>query len=301
MVGLTFLLNFSARAQSFNPVFQQNSVDGMLLGAEGSLKLFGFLEPHLALAYGFQSQKMRYQAGLELWGFKLSALDWPGTPVLGRVGQSGLQASLKPKESLPTVTGFLGTLWPWVQNELPPTIAYLTWSSARSFSLPFNIALGFSSRTLYGLWRLGANPLSFQYSQTTLSLSREGLSLGFSYGTLENEGKLPDFEFVQSVKGDISSIKGDRFWALRFERRFDLLEISLSLPPMPVINRPIFEKILVEGAAFLQTGATTTSPEAQPENLLSWGLSFIISLDGMKIRADLVFKRDGEYRLLFGS
>ncbi len=312
-------------AQSFKPVFEQNSVDGLLLGAEGSYKFFGWLEPSLGLAYGLQSQKIRYKAGLGLWGITLAALNWPGTPVLGRVGQTGLLATLKSASSLGPLwdislqnenilTAFLGTLWPWVQNELPPTIGYFSARSTRNFKMPFGIELGISGQTLFGWWRLGALPLAFSYTQTHLSLRHENINLSFSYGTLDNEGGLPDFEFVQSVKGETTALKGDRFWALRFERRFDLIEIPLRLPTLPGANRPILERILVEGAAFLQLSATATALRSdnedaakcarcivKPENLLSWGLSLLISLDGFKLRADIVFKRDGEYRLLFGS
>lgn len=314
-------------AQSFQPVFEQNSVDGPLLGAEGSFKLFQFLEPSLGLAYGLQSQKIRYKAGLRVWGMTLSALDWPGTPVLGRVGQSGLLATLKSSSSRGPLldislksenifTAFLGTLWPWVRDELPPTIFYFSARSARNFKMPFGIEFDISGQTLLGWWRLGVLPLEFNYTQTHLSLRRESFNLSFSYGTLKNEGRLPDFEFVQGVKGERTAIKGDRFWALRFERRFDVVKVPLQFPPLPIINKPLFEGILVEGAAFVQLSATALRQDSQenngeaakcakclskPESLLSWGLSVILSLDGFKLRADLVFKRNGEYSLLFGS
>lgn len=321
LVGLAIVTPVTA--QSFNPVFEQNSVDGHLLGAQGSFKLFQFVEPSLALAYGLQSQKIRYQAGLGLWDIKLSVLDWPGTPVLGRVGQSGLLATFKRSsspgpfldisiENRDSVTAFFGTLWPWVVNESPPDIVYIALNSSQRFSLPFGITLSVNNRTLYGWWQLIVSPKSFQYSQTHLELRRDSLSLTFSYGTIQNEGRLPDFEFVQSVKGDPEVIRGEQFWALRFERRFDVIRVPVRLPPLPIINKPLLESILLEGAAFVQFSATKTALRQEhtekcekclvkPENLFAWGLSMIFSLDGFKLRADIVFKRDGEYRLLFGS
>ncbi|MCS6936450.1 MAG: hypothetical protein NZ610_04375 [Candidatus Bipolaricaulota bacterium] len=329
IVLMGFAMAMPVAAQNLTPVFEQNSVDGYLLGAQGSFKLFQFLEPSLALAYGLQSQKIRYQAGLTVWEVKLSLLDWPGTPVLGRVGQSGLQVTHKSSRSLGTlldveiqqyensVTLFFGTLWPWVPNELPPDILYLSLSSAQRFALPFGITLNVNSRTLYGWWRLGVLPLSFQYTQSHLELKRDLLSVSFGFGTLQNEGRLPDFEFVQSVKGETETIKGEQFWALRFERRFEMIRVPLGLPPLPVINKPLFESFFIEGAVFVQLSTTKTALREKPEeteeaercarcivpmaNLLSWGLSAILSLDGLKFRLDIVFKRDGEYRLLFGS
>lgn len=323
LIGLAMAAPVSA--QNLTPVFEQNSIDGYLLGAQGSLKLFQVVEPSLALAYGLQSQQIRYQVGLGLWDLKLSVIDWPGTPVLGRVGQAGLQATYKSSTSVgpfldisienrDVFTAFFGTLWPWVPNELPPDIFYVALSSSRRFAMPFGITLSVNSRTLYGWWRLVVSPLRFQYSQTHLELQRDLFSLGFSFGTLQNEGRLPDFEFVQSVKGDSEIIKGEQFWALRFERRFDIVRVPLALPPLPVINKPLLESILVEGSVFVQFSATKTALRAETENtercarclvpvanLFSWGLSAILSLDGFKLRIDLVFKRDGEYRLLFGS
>ncbi len=305
-VSVLFLaLPLFAMAQSFNPVIEENSVDGLLLGAEGSYKFFGWLEPSLGIAYGLQSQKLRYRAGVGVWDAKISVVDWPRTPVLGRIGEAGVKATLKLPWSLPTVSGFFGRLWPWPHDPHPPDIAYAMWESSRSFSLPFGIELGVSQHALVGWWQLGVLPSQFQYGQTQLSLRRELFSLRFSYGTLENESKLPDFIFVQGVKGDSTTLQGEQFWTLHFERAFDVIAI-----PMPIPVLPQSLALLVQGAVFFQIAAAGKSEppsDAQGEektvwqNRLSWGLSVLISFDkaGVTARADFVFTRDGQFHFLF--
>ncbi len=259
-------------AQSFNPVIEENSVDGLLLGAEGSYKFFGWLEPSLGIAYGLTSQKIRYRAGVGVWDAKISVVDWPRTPVLGRIGEAGLKATLKLPCNLPTVSGFFGTLWPWPHDPHPPDIAYAMWESSRSFHLPFGIELGVFQQALVGWWQLGVLPSQFQYRRTQLSLRREFFSLRFSYGTLENESKLPDFIFVQGVKGDSTTLQGEQFWRLQFERAFDVIAIPM---PIPVLPQPL--ELLVQGAVFAQVSSTGTVEQQNGErpvwqNRLSWGL-----------------------------
>jgi hypothetical protein len=321
-------LSLTATAQSFNPIIEENSVDGLLLGAEGSYKFFGWLEPSLALAYGLQSQQIRYKAGISVWALTVSLFDWPRTAVLGRIGESGLKATLNLSERLPvlgdffggpswverelggssksTVSGFFGTLWPWTEDPSPPDIAYVLWESRRSFRLPFGIELGLSQRTLLGWWKLVVLPSEFRYSQTHLSLRYEALSVSVSYGDLENKSNLPGFIFVQSVLGDSETIKGDRFWAVRFERLFDVLAVPIALPLTP---RPL--ELLMQGGIFLQVSSASKielPSDGQHEgkrvwqNLLSWGLSVLLSSDrvpGTKVRADFVFTRDGQFHFLF--
>jgi hypothetical protein len=299
-------LPLTATAQSFNPIIEENSVDGLLLGAEGSYKFFGWLEPSLGVAYGFQSQQIRYKAGVSVWGLTVSVLDWPRTAVLGRVGETGLKATLKLPWGLPTVSGFFGTLWPWKEDPNPPDIAYVMWESGRTMRLPLGIELGMSQRTLLGWWQLGVLPSEFRYSQTNLSLRYEALSVGVSYGNLENKSNLPDFIFVQGVTGESTTIKGDQFWTVRVERLFDVLSIPLVLPMIP---RPL--ELFAQGGIFLHVssaGKIEHPSDGQHEgkrvwqNLLSWGLSLVLSLDrtmGIKARADFVFTRDGQFHFLF--
>ncbi len=302
---LFLVLPFFAMAQSFNPVIEENSVDGLLLGAEGSYKFFGWLEPSLGIAYGLQSQKLRYRAGVGVWDAKISVVDWPRTPVLGRIGEAGVKATLKPPWNLPTVSGFFGRLWPWPHDPHPPDIAYAMWESSRSFSLPFGIELGVSQQALVGWWQLGVLPSHFQYRQTQLSLRREFFSLLFSYGTLENKSKLPDFIFVQGVKGDSTTLQGEQFWTLHFERAFDVIAIPMLTPFLPQSL-----DLLVQGAVFFQIAAAGKSEppsDAQGgektvwQNRLSWGMSVLISFDkaGVTARADFVFTRDGQFQFLF--
>ncbi len=299
-------LPLTATAQSFNPIMEENSVDGLLLGAEGSYKFLGWLEPSLGVAYGLQSQKIRYKAGISVWDLTVSALDWPRTTVLGRVGETGLKATLKLPWRLPTVSGFFGTLWPWTEDPNPPDIAYVMWESGRTMRLPLGIELEMSRRELLGWWQLGVLPSEFRYSQTNLSLRYEALSLSLSYGSLENKSNLPGFIFVQGVTGDSETIKGDRFWAVRFERLFDVFAVPIVLPMIP---RPL--ELFAQGGVFLHAssaGKIELPSDGQQEgkriwqNRLSWGVSLVISLDrtmGAKARADFVFTRDGQFRFLF--
>lgn len=319
-------LSLPVTAQSFNPILEENAVDGLLLGAEGSYTFFGWLKPSLGLAYGLQSQKIRYKAGLSFWDVRLGALDWPRTPVLGRIGEAGVKAMLDLSKGLPIVgdwfgeswwerelggssrsivSGFFGTLWPWTEDPNPPEIAYIMWESHQNFSLPFGIELGFSQQTLQGWWQLGVLPSEFRYSQTQLSLRRELLSLSVRYGTLKNESKFPDFIFVQSVKGESSPLKGEQFWAIQFERAFDVIAIPM---PIPLLPQPL--ELLVRGAVFFQVasaGKTELPSDSQGEgklvwqNRLSWGLRVLISLGkvGAQARADFVFTRDGQFHFLF--
>lgn len=234
----------------------------------------------------------------------MSVLDWPRTAVLGRIGEAGLRATLKLPWGLPTVSGFLGTPWPWTEDPNPPDIAYVLWQSNHSFRLPFGIELGFSQRALQGWWQLGVLPAEFRYSQTNLSLRYDALSVRFSYGDLENKNNLPEFIFVQGVKGDSSTIKGDQFWAVQFERAFDMTTVSV---PVPLLPQSL--ELLVQGGVFLQVSSAgkIELPSAEQEgkrvwrNLVSWGLSLLFSLDktGAQARADFVFTRDGQFRFLF--
>ncbi len=291
-------ISHGATAQSFNPIIEENSVDGLLLGAEGSYKFFSWLEPSLGLAYGLSSQAIRYKVGIGLWDGKLSLIDWPRTPILGRIGEAGLKVSLKLPWDLPTVSGFFGTVWPWPHDPNPPDIVYLSWGSDRSVDLPFGMKLGFSSQGLRGWWRLAVSPLSFHYSQTQISLSGEGFHLAFSYGTLENEGGLPDFVFTHGVKGDSSVITGDRFWAVRFERSFEVVTLSVPVPFLPQAL-----ELLGQGAVFLQASTAGSKQQDEDEmvwhNRLSWGMSLLLSSVATKARADFVFTRDGGFRFLF--
>lgn len=300
-------LSLPVTAQSFNPIIEENSVDGLLLGAEGSYKFFGWLEPSLRLAYGLQSQRIRYTAGLSFEAIKLAILDWPRTAALGRVGEAGLKATFKLPWGLPTVSGFFGTLWPWTEDPNPPDVAYVLSESSRSFRLPFGIELGVSQQVLVGWWKLVVLPSHFHYNQTQISLRRELLSLSVSYGTLKNESKFPDFIFVQSVKGESSSLKGEQFWSVQFERAFDVIAVSV---PMPLVPQAL--ELLVQGALFLQIASTAKTElpccgsksegRLTWQNQLSWGLSVLILLDklGTIARADFVFTRDGQFQFLFG-
>lgn len=323
MVALLLMSSLLARAQSFHPVIEENSVDGLLLGAEGSYRFFDRLEPSLGVAYGLQSQKIRYKAGVNVWLNPQSAgallmLDWPRTPVLGRIGESGFKITLDLPERegwLERVIGgssrffmssFFGRLWPWPHDPHPPDVLYIMWESRHSLPLSFGIEFEFSRQTLLGWWQLGVSPSQFSYNRTQLSLRRELLSLIVSYGTTENESKFPDFLFTQSVKGEGSPLKGEQFWSVRFERAFDIFAVPI---PIPFMSESL--EFLVQGAIFLQVASVAKTElsccggsdkgKLVWQDQLSWGLSTLISLNkvGATARMDFVFTRDGRFHFLF--
>ncbi|MCS7198578.1 MAG: hypothetical protein NZ930_07900 [Candidatus Bipolaricaulota bacterium] len=323
VVALLLMSPFLARAQSFNPVIEENSVDGLLLGAEGSSRFFDWLEPSLGVAYGLQSQKIRYKAEVNAWLNPQSVgalvmLDWPRTPVLGRIGESGFKITLDLSgqegwlerviggSSRFFMSGFFGRLWPWPHDPYPPDVLYIMWESRHSLPLPFGIEFGSSQQTFLGWWQLGVLTSQFRYYQTQLSLRRELLSLIVSYGTTENESKFPDFLFTQSVKGEGSPLKGEQFWSVRFERAFDIFAVPI---PIPFVSESL--EFLVQGAIFLQLASTAKTElpccggsdkgKLVWQDQLSWGLSVMISPGelGATARVDFVFTRDGRFHFLF--
>jgi len=142
-------------AQPIKPVFTRTSLDGQLVGIETDFQ-FGIFKPIAALAYGVESGRFRYKAGLRLaTGFEVpvvglrigdfsgALIDWPRSPILGREGQKGVElgVNLGPTR----YRAFLGELWPRgseSENDgTVPQVAYLSMDVTRRWNLPFKLGL----------------------------------------------------------------------------------------------------------------------------------------------------------------
>lgn len=317
------IVSFCVSVQAkFEPVLTQNSVDGWLLGAEWKFTLFKFqlakqelsLEPLLAAAYGLKSQAIRHKAGLSIGNFSLAHNDWPGSAVLGRVGEMGTHVGLKLKQV--QISGFIGELWPIVRcgllflgvacldiliEERGPWVAYLNVKSSHTFSLPFDIVLKVSSDMTMGT-TLGEKSGPFRSTIKTISLRVGGLNVRAKSGTTSNEANLMDFELTARVKGYTEPLKGEKFWTLSVERRFELispieLPVKLPMPMMAKTQEPLVFKI--EGSVFFESGSAVAKDEEMGEILFGWGFGTIFSVAGFEMRAELFFNKEGEFKPLF--
>lgn len=305
-LGSVLIIGSLCAQAQLTPVFTQNNVDGWLLGAEWKFTLFKFklakrelsLKPSLAAAYGLQSQAIRHKLGLSIGNFSLAHNDWPESAVLGRVGEVGTQVGLKLKKS--QFSAFLGELWRTEDEEQAPQVAYLNVKSSHAFSLPFDIVLKVSSDMTMGS-TLGEKSGSFRSTIKAISLCVGGLSIQAKSGTASNEADLKDFELTAHVKGYKEPLRGEEFWTLGVERRFDLIspiEVPIKLPMMAKAEEPLMFK--VEGSVFFEGGSASTKDEEKSEVLFGWGFGTIFSIAGLEMRAELFFNKEGEVKPLFG-
>jgi hypothetical protein len=312
------------------PVFTQTSLDGQLIGLESNFQ-FGIWKPIAAAAYGLESGRIRYKAGLLLdTGFTLPVLemrleefhaefvDWFSTPVLGREGQSGIEAGLTLGDA--RYVGFFGQLW--TSEGEAPQVAYLVTDMGRTLKLPYDLTLRASSRTVVG--QLLASEKPFRSASYSLGLSLGSLRLTGRWGTLENEADLKDFQFTMGVRGIAQSLQGHEFWSVTLERSFPMYETSWALPVPPELESflPTSLPVSLTGAFFVQAGGATreveelrdtdanggsggTSAQEKNENegpsaafeteaLFSWGMYATLSIQQMRIRAELIITQSGE-------
>ncbi len=283
------------------PVFTRTSLDGQLIGLELKGVQFGIWKPIAAAAYGLESGRIRYKAGMGLdveftlpslfkptriGGFYAALLDWFETPVLGREGQRGVEAGFRWGET--QYTGFLGTLWPQSAEEpdAEPLVGYLTIASAKSLKLPFDLTLTFSSRTVLG-WLLPAAALTlestsqeldsdeetkdelktFRSMNYSLSLQLGDLQLSGQWGMLENPAELAGFEFTTGVRGIARTLQGQAFWNVTLNRTFPMYEVRIKLPTPPELATflPTELPVALQGSLIVQTGGVLqeTQPEAE--------------------------------------
>jgi hypothetical protein len=326
---------YQGQAQPVKPVITQTSLDGQLIGIETDLQ-FGIWKPIAALAYGLESQRFRYRvgltlatglklplAGLELRDFSGALVDWPMSPILGREGQSGLELGM---DLGPTrYRAFFGRLWQVADESEAPQVAYLAADVTRTWQLPFDLLLSSSSHTILGMVLSGRfedrNPFQFQSMTSALSLSLGGLRMSGRWGRLQNGARLEGFQFTTGVRGITQALKGHEFWNVTLERTFPMYETAIELPTPPELVRflPRSLPVTLQGVLFVQAGSAThrkegedldahqanggngpqPQPELETEMLFSWGISVILSIHQLRVRAELVITQDGETRFNF--
>jgi hypothetical protein len=325
MVPLTLvaliLLAPSVQAQSscVQPVFSENSIDGRLVGFEADCR-FGNWEPFGSVGYGLKSKSFRYKVGLGLLssalplvgdagGVRASLVNWPSSPILGQLGESGVALALSRGGDQARV--FWGRFWG--TESAGPQVVYLTVDGGQSYSLPYAIFLTSSSSMTFGFLRGtdGQMGKPFNANSQTVTLGIGDLRLTGRWGHLTNEADLKDFEFVAGVRGIPKLLRGHDFWSLDVERRFTLYQTSIPLPlDLPTIGSTL--PFQVSGALTFQAGSATHqrlpfTPVAQmegakhgdeTETLFSWGLAAIVSLSQFQLRADFVFTQDGQFQFL---
>ena len=315
--ALSLLFGLMSEAQPVKPVFTSTSLDGQLVGVDTDLQ-FGIWKPIAALAYGLNSGRFRYKAGLtlatgfhlpglgeRLGDFRAALVDWPASPVLGREGQSGVEIGWRMGNA--QFSGFWGTLWP--REGHAPQVQYLSIDTLDTYTLPYDLRLSSSSTMIIGM--LMADEKLFQSMTRTLTLSLGDLRLSGRYGMLENEAQLDGFEFSTGVRGIAQSLKGHEFWNLTLERTFSMYEsaIPLALPAELQAFLPASLPVGLQGAFFVQAGGAThqvitkTEDEEmskmETEMLFSWGISTTFSIHEFRLRAELIFTQDGETRFNF--
>ena len=317
-----------AQQPPIQPVFTQTSLDGQLIGLESNFQ-FGIWKPIAAVAYGLESGRIRYQAGLlldtgltlpvlgmRLERFHVEFVDWFSTPVLGREGQSGIEAGLRLGDT--QYTAFFGQLW--TSEGEAPQVAYLAADTGRTLKLPHDLTLRASSRTVMGQ----LSEKSFRSASYSLGLSLGSLRLTGQWGALENEADLKDFQFTTGVRGIAQALQGHEFWSVTLERSFPMYETSWALPVPPELERflPTSLPVSLKGAFFVQASGATreTEPEeptdtnanggsgetsAQEQNespseafeteaLFSWGITMTLSIQQVRLRAELIITQSGE-------
>ncbi len=335
------------------PVFTQTSLDGQLVGLELKGVQFGIWKPIAAAAYGLESGRIRYKAGVGLdveltlpplfrptriGDFYAALLDWFETPVLGREGQRGVEAGFRWGET--RYTGFFGTLWPRSAEgpDAGPPVSYLTMAFSKSFKLPVDLTLTFSSRTVLG-WLLPVPALTLEstsqetdsdeeaknelktFRSTTYALSLQlgDLQLSGRWGTLENPAELAGFEFTTGVRGIARTLQGRAFWNVTLNKTLPMYEVRIKLPMPPELAKflPTELPVTLQGALIVQTGGVLREPQLEVsaqksegsdferplehEALLSWGLSATLSVGNARLRAALIVSQEGKtvFRLSF--
>lgn len=263
----------AAAGPPIRPVFTQTRLDGRLIGLESDLQ-FGIWKPIAAAAYGLESGRIRYKAGLlldagltlpvvgmRLEGLHAELVDWFSTPVLGREGRSGIEAGLTLGET--RYTGFFGRLWTSESEGEAPQVFYVATEMGRTLRLPYDLTLQASSQAVMGELLASAKP--FRSASYSLGLSLGSLRLTGRWGTLENEADLKDFQFTTGVRGISQTLQGHEFWSVTLERSFPMYETSWALPVPPELERflPTSLPVSLTGAFFVQAGGTTREAETE--------------------------------------
>lgn len=231
------------KAQPVRPVYTTTSKDGRLIGVDTNLPAIGGLwKPRAALAYGVDSGRFRYQAGLTVTtGISLPVLDrrigdpsvaivdWPSSPILGREGQSGVEVGLGFGET--RATGFYGSLW-GRNGEPDRDVGYLRVDSGTSFNLPYGVRANTRSVMTFGALLGDGATLgqTFQANTGSFGLSVGNFNASVDHGRLTNEAELSGFEFTTGVPGLGGPLTGERYWRFTLRRTFPMYETAIPLP-----------------------------------------------------------------------
>ena len=325
------------QAQPIRPVYTTTSKDGRLIGLDTNLPaISGLWKPQAALAYGVDSGRFRYQAGLEVtMGYEIPVLDqrignpslaivdWPSSPILGREGQSGVEAGLSLGDT--RATGFYGSLWG--RDDGPDRqVGYVRLDSGTSFNLPYGVRAHTNSVMTFGALMDGSTPgATFQSNTGSVGLSLDGFSASVDYGSLTNAADLAGFEFTTGVPGLGGPLTGERYWKLSLRRTFPMYETAIPLPVpagLPsVVPRELPLALRGDIGVHVANADQRVHPEpespagsaedSEAQQLMptqdpdvewtsemgfSWSASVTLSVDGFSIRAELVVPQDGSTR-----
>jgi len=294
---------------TLDPVFEQNGVDGQLLGLQGSYTLYGF-EPFAAVGYGLDSGAWRYRAGLGWRDVSLEWHDWPEAAVLGREGEVGYSLESEMENSHSALR--FAQLWPTQEEGVGPQVGYFHSTSSYRLTGAFDSSLSYSGDTTIGFLTDGRK---FESMSHRVKARWGDFRLNFSAGTSSNEAQLPGFEFTQGMGSYDEPLKGHSFWRIRPERRALLLSVPIPLSQL-FGDSPYYAPTLpdtalnVEASAFgemLYVQPNPTPLDADPNTVdaqsrLGWGLGLVFSLSGFdfEVRFDLFFNADGKMAPLFG-
>ena len=325
------------QAQPVRPVYTTTSKDGRLVGFDTNLPAIGDLwKPRAALAYGFDSGRFRYQAGLRvttglslplidqrIGNPSLAIVDWPSSPILGREGQSGVEAGLSFGEA--RATGFVGSLWG--RGDQPDReVGYVRVDSGTSFDLPHGVRAHTDSVMTFGALMDGSTlGETFQANTGSVGLTLGGFSARVNYGSLSNAADLAGFEFTTGVPGLGGPLTGERYWKLTLSRSFPMYETAIPLPLPEGLPSTVPQELPLTlrgdlgvhvANADQRASSEAESPEgsaeppspqrAEPSSDVdgawtsqmgfSWSASLTLSVDGFAVRAKLVVPQDGAAR-----
>ena len=293
---------------TLDPVFEQNGVDGQLLGLRGSYSLYGF-ESFGAVGYGLDSGAWRYRAGLGWRDVSLEWHDWPEAAVLGREGEVGFGLKSEMEHSQNSLR--FAQLWSTEEEGVGPQVGYFHSTSSYTLTGAFDLSLNYSGDTTIGFLTDGRK---FESMSHRIKARWGDFRLNVSAGTSSNEAQLPDFEFTQGMGSYDEPLKGHSFWRIRPERRALLLSVPIHLGPL-VVDLPNAGQLKdlalnVEASAFgemLYVQPTPTPLDADPnmvdaQSRIGWGLGLVFSLSNFdfEVRFDLFFNADGKMAPLFG-
>lgn len=283
------------------PLITQSSRDGLLVGFDLRLTT-GPWELRVGMVYGLGSRAIHYRSGATIAElFSLEYRDWPGSPVVGREGERGLQLAVSQHDL--ALLGFYGTLWQTPRESKDPTVAYLRVSDRLQQELPLGARLQLQGEFLIGTLLAAPSPELFRTFSSFAQLTLDQTTLRLQYGQLANPGGLSDLRFRFGLRSYPATFQGDRFLVASLERRFDLFTVQLSTIDLSSLLGPLGGSVPVllrgQGELFFEGGEVWLSEIPQGGILSGWGVGLIFS--DLNLRLDVAFNAQGEPRLHFQS